>query len=267
MKRIIKLLVLILVITLIMILPIQAADFDLVSDGVGVLTDDEYFELNELAMNITEQYKFEVSIVVIDDKGDEEATEYASFIYDEYGYGYGENKSGLMLFISMKERDYAIIAQGYGNIAFTDYGKDVLTDKYLLPQLGKDEYYEGFLMYLNQTAEFLKMAENGTPFDVETNEVFAEEDAKSSFGIKLAVTIIVPMLIAGLICFIFVGQMKTAVPQQSADNYIAHGSFNLTNKVDKFLYETETRTQIKEKTPSGGTSTGSNNSSSGKGKF
>ncbi|MDD2482516.1 MAG: TPM domain-containing protein, partial [Lutispora sp.] len=107
MKRIAALFLAILSLTLIMLLPVQAAEFDLVSDGVGMLTDDEYFELNELAMDITEQFQCEVSIVIMDDKGSDDIEEYAKSFYKEYDYGYGEDKSGLMLFLSMEERDYA----------------------------------------------------------------------------------------------------------------------------------------------------------------
>lgn len=135
MKRIAALFLAILSLTLIMLLPVQAAEFDLVADGVGMLSDDEYFELNELAMDITEQFQCEVSIVIIDYKGSDDIEEYAKSFYKEYDYGYGEDKSGLMLFLSMEERDYAIIAYGYGNTVFTDHGKDVLADRYLLPML------------------------------------------------------------------------------------------------------------------------------------
>lgn len=268
MKRIIALFISILSLTLVMLVPIQAADFDLVADGIKLLTDDEYTELNELAMDISDKYRCEVSIVIIDEIGDDNVTEYAKFFYEEHDYGYGEDKSGLMLFLSMEDRDYALIAKGYGNTAFTDHGKNVLLEKRLLPMLGKDKYYAGFLVYLNQSAEYLQMARNGNPFDVDTDEAFSEESAKGSFGIKLAATILIPLLIAGIVCGIFVGQMKTAVPERAADHYIPEKGFNLTRQVDSFLFQTETRTKIEdEKSSSGGTSTGSDGYSSSQGKF
>lgn len=267
MKRIAALFLGILSLTLIMLLPVQAAEFDLVADGVGMLSDDEYFELNELAMDITEQFQCEVSIVIIDDKGSDDIEEYAKSFYKEYDYGYGEDKSGLMLFLSMEERDYAIIACGYGNTVFTDHGKDVLADRYLLPMLGEDKYYSGFLLYLNQTAKFLKMAENGAPFDIDTDEVQIQKNAKGSFWIKLAVCILLPLLIAGIICSIFLRQMKTAVSQKTAGNYIPEGGFNLTLQTDRFLFRTETRSKIEKKSSDGGTSIGSDGFSGKSGKF
>lgn len=262
MKRITTLVLLILSLTLVIMLPVHAAEFDLVTDGVGLLTEQEYVELNELASDITEQHQCEVRIAIIDDIGTDDVIEFANLFYEENDYGYGADKSGLMLLISMKNRDYALIAHGYGNTAFTDHGKAVLLERHLLPLLGEDQYYDGFLQYLNQTAEFLDMAENATPFDVDT-----EENAKTSIWIKLAIIILIPLLIAGIVTFIFLGQMKTAVSERAADNYISDGGFNLTKQIDTFLNKTETRTRIEKKPPSGGTSTGSNGYSGSKGKF
>ena len=126
MKKIISLFLSILAITLFIFVPVYAAELDLFYDEVGLLTEDQYLELNNLAMDITEKYECEVIIVVVEDREDNEINEYAKYVYDEYDYGYGDDKSGLMLFISMKERDFAIITYGSANATFTDYGKKVL---------------------------------------------------------------------------------------------------------------------------------------------
>lgn len=256
MKRIIPFIIAMLSIVLVIPMPVQAADFDLVADGVGVLTEAEYIELNELAQEITDRYQCEVSIVLLEDKGHDDAIDTAKFIYNEYAYGYGEDKSGLMLLISMKERDYATLAYGYGNTAFTDHGKDVLVDQHLLPMLAEDDYYSAFLSYLGKTGEFLEMAENGTPFDTSLSP-----------WIKWAIVVFAPLLIAGIICFMFLSQMKTAVAERAADSYVLAGGVNLTMQADQFLYTTETRTQIKKESSSGGTSVDSDGSSSSQGKF
>lgn len=260
MKR--KSILLVLILSLIIIiLPIQAADFDLVSDEVGLLTEDEYLKLNNLAQDISEQYQNEMSIVIVEDKGDQDIKDFTKAFYNDNGYGYGEDKSGLMLLISMADRDYAFVAYGSANTAFTDHGKVVLAEEYLLPMLGEDKYYDAFLTYLNQTGEYLNMAENGSPFDVDSDE------DEETFLIMLAIVILLPLLIAGIVCFIFYNQMKTAVAQEAADKYICADGVNITMKADKFLYRTETRTKIEKESSSGGTSVDDDGSSSSSGKF
>ncbi len=157
-----------------------------------------------------------------------------------------------MLFLSMKERDCALIAYGYGNVAFTDHGKDVLLDRHVVPLLSKDKFYAAFTMYFSKAAEYLEMAESGAPFDVSTDEAYQQKTEKAMFWLRLAITILVPLLIAGLVCYIFLRQMKTAVPQQAADHYVSDGSFTLTASSDSLMFKKETRTTIEEK-KSGGT--------------
>ncbi|HZK43067.1 MAG TPA: TPM domain-containing protein [Syntrophomonadaceae bacterium] len=263
MKRITTLVILILSFALFIILPVNAAEFELVGNWAGLLTDQESLELNELAMDISEEYQCEVSIAMMEYIEDDDVAEFANLFYEEYDYGYGADNSGLMLMLVMDSRDYALIAHGDGNTAFTDHGKDVLLEKHLLPLLAEDKYYDAFLIYLNKTAEFLQMAENGTPFDVETDE----ENAQTSIWVKLAIVILIPLLIAGIVCLIWMRKMKTAVSERAARNYMSDGGLQLTKETDTFLNKTETRTRIEKKPPGGGTSIGSGGSSSAKGKF
>lgn len=87
--------------------------------------------------------------------------------------------------------------------------------------------------------------------------VLADEDDDGSPWVNLAIVILVPLLVAGVVCGIFLSQMKTAVPQRAADNFIPGGGVKLTMQTDKFLFKTETRTRI-EKQPSSGDSSDSN---------
>ena len=280
MKKVTALFISILSLAFVMMLPAQAAELDLVTDEVGLLTQAEYAELNELATDITEQYQCEMSIVVVEDMGDYDAIDYVKVVYEKYDFGYGADKSGLMLMISMQERDYALQAFGSGNTAFPDYGKDELLDNYLLPLLGENRYYDAFLAYLNQTREYLALAEYSTPADSSSYEglsdsssesyvgVVTEQSSQSSKGsvlIKLAIIIFAPLIIASVVCGIFAKQMKTAVSQRAADNFIPNDGVNITNKTDQFLFKTETRTRIEKNTSSSGASSGSGRSSGGGG--
>lgn len=261
MKRIIALFALLLSFAIITGMPVQAAKIDLVTDGAKLLTKDERLELNQLAKDITEKYKCEVSIAIVNGTGADDVTKFTKSVYNKYDFGYGEDKSGMILLLSVKERDYAMVAYGYGNTAFTDHGKDVLADRYLLPLLGEDQYYEAFSTYLNKTGELLSMARDGTPLDVSTDK------DSGSFWVSLAIVIFVPLLIAGIVCFVLLQQMKTAVPQVAADSYISDMGVNLTMQDDKFLFRTETRTRIEKSSSSGGTSVGRDGSSSKSGKY
>lgn len=267
MKKTTTLYITILFFALVMFLPIQAANVDLVYDEMGLLSDDQYFELNEIAGNLTEEYKTEISLVIVKDIGESDVNAFANYVYEENNYGYGEDKSGLMLLLSMADRDIALISKGYGDTAFTEHGKDVLLEEYLFPKLGQDKYYEGFLAYFNQSEEFLKMAKDGTPFDLEKEVAVSEEKTNSSLWMKVAATILIPLLIAFLVVSMFSSSMKTAVPQRAANNYMSAKGLNLTTEEDEFLFTKETRKQIADKAPKQSLSSGNGEKPVKKNKF
>jgi len=163
----------------------------------------------------------------------------------------------------MAERDYALIAYGFGNTAFTDYGKDVMLDNHILPLLRNNRYNEAFSAYLDKAEEYLAMARDGTPFD-RHNDPNATD---TSYMLKLGVIIIIPLLIAFIVCSIWKSQMKTAVLARTACNYIPPGGFQLTNQEDVFLYRTTQRIKIERSSSSGGTTTDSRGFSGRSGKF
>ena len=59
-------------------------------------------------------------------------------------------------------------------------------------------------------------------------------------------------LIAGLVCLVMAGMMKSARRQQDADAYIQSGSVNLTKRYDRFIHRTVTRQRIENNKPRGG---------------
>lgn len=258
-------------------LPTLAAELDAVTDAAGLLTDAERGELNDRAEELAVQYQCAVYIVTLEDMedmGGSDAYDLATAVYTEYDLGYGEEKSGLLLLLSMAERDYALIAYGYGNTAFTDYGKDVLLDEEVLPLLGEDAYYEGFSAYLDTAGEYLSMARDGKPFDVENAPGYNETDGsygvtarprydEGEFAVRLGAVILLPLLLAGGICLYWKRQMNTAVSARTADRYIPSDGFHLTGQQDTFLYRTETRRRIENHSSGGGHAGGTSMRSGG----
>ncbi len=239
-----------------------AEEINLITDDAYLLTDEEYWKLNDRAEKISEKHKCDLAIITVDEMEGSDAYEYAKHLLAEYEMGYGDEKSILLLFLSMEDRDYALVAHGYGNTAFTDHGKDVMLDKHMLPLLGKDKYYESFSKYLDIGEEYLEMARAGTPFDISTDP----DHGKLALPIKLGITFLLPVIIAFVVCQYWKSKMKTAVLARTAGDYITAEGLKLTNQQDLFLYRTETRRRIESKS-SGGTTKDRSGSSGRSGKF
>ena len=111
------------------------AKLDYVSDYANILSAETRESLNSQAAQIAADTGCGVYIVVVDNyktyvNGTIE--NFSEAIYKTYELGEGEGKNGVLLSMSMNDRDYDLTAYGdFGNYAFTDYGKQQLAGTFL----------------------------------------------------------------------------------------------------------------------------------------
>ena len=95
------------------------------NDNAQVLTEDEDSELEASLEELSVRQSFDVIIATIDSLESEGCTsmeEYADDLYDYCQFGYGENRDGVLLLVSIGDRKWHISTCGYGITAFTDAG-------------------------------------------------------------------------------------------------------------------------------------------------
>ncbi|MGN1451902.1 MAG: TPM domain-containing protein, partial [Eubacteriales bacterium] len=98
-------------------------ELDRVLDGAELLSDEEEADLEKYISKVSEKYNFDILILTVNsDVGDIEV--WSEGIYDLNGYGYGIENDGILLVVSMYSSEWLISASGYGETAFTDYGRD-----------------------------------------------------------------------------------------------------------------------------------------------
>ena len=229
-----------------------------VFDEASILTYDEIEELNAKAKEITGTYGCEVYAITFPGLDGNEAWELNEMLYAELKEYYGAGEDVVILMLAMEERQYDIMARGFGNTAFTDYGKDVMAEKFL-DDFANDDWYWGFYDYMATCDEFLAMAVNGEPFDVDS-----DEGGSGLFGIIIA--IVISCLIAFAVCSILRAQMKTARIATEAHDY--QKELNLTNQYDRFSHRDIKRVYNPPKEENeGGTTVNSGGSSHKSGGF
>ena len=209
-----------------------------------------------------------VYIVTTDDyslyDGAESIEAFTEKFFLDYDLGTGEAQNGILLALSMAERDYDLCAHGEtGHRAFTDYGKGVLAERYFLSEFGKDYWYDGFNRYLDGCTDFLQLDAQGEPFDRATDPERLEDISV----LKWIAVIVIPLLTALIVCLIMKGKMKTARKQTHADAYIPQNGVRLTRQDDVYLTTTQTRVKIETQKSGGGTSVNSGGFSHSSGKF
>ena len=236
-----------------------------VTDTAGLLTQAEVMALEGQAEQIAADYGCAPYILVVENYREYEDTddvfEAGMNLYERWELGCGPEKNGLLLMLSMAERDCALVT--YGSVthqAFTDFGQDYLTEQFL-DNFRQNDWAGGFQDYLNTSAWLLEQAKNGTPYDVGS----VEEEPVFNFFI-----ILIPMALALVVCVVLMLQMKTANLKTEAGDYMVQNGTNMRVVQDIFTHRTVTRQVIEQnenKGGGGGTTINSRGFSGKSGKF
>lgn len=232
--------------------PIYDGDPPKIVDNANLLSSSEEVTLNNKAKALADKYDIDVVILTVDTLYGEDITNYADDYFDYTGYGIGSEHSGVLLMLSMDEREWAISTCGEAIDALTDYGQDQIMDE-VTDYLSDGDYYEGFAAYLDLLDEYFAAYKNGKPID-KTRTAF-----DTAFDIFVALAI--GAAAGGITIWIMRSGMKTVRPQSGAVDYVQQGSYYLRNQRDVYLYSRTTRVR-KQTTSSGGSST--HRSSSGR---
>lgn len=242
-----------------------AGDKDRVVDDADLLSAGEETALREKLGEICARQKMDIVIVTAKTLNGATPASYADDTYDYNGYGYGNNRDGLLLLISMEDRDWYISTTGYGITAFTDAGIQYIGNKIKEP-LSDGDYAAAFNAFAELCDDFITKARAGNPYDTSN---MPKEPMKP-------VWILVAIIAGFVLSFITVGKMKgklkTVRFQPAANSYMKADSMDITESRDMFLYNTITRTaKPKDNDSGGGSSTHTSSSGSshggGGGKF
>ena len=225
------------------------SEYARVQDLADLLTDSEESALTAKLDQLCPKLKMDIVIMTADTLDGQSIVAYADDTFDYGGFGYGEDKDGLLLLISMEDRNWYISTHGYGITVFTDAGIQYIGEQ-MKPDLSAGNYAAAFDTFLKLCNEFVLKARSGDPYDLHNLP-------REPFDlIWLPISIVVGFVIA----FFAVGGMKAKLKtvrfQAAANSYMKEGSLNITDSRDLFLYHTVTRSaRPKSSSSSGGSST------------
>ncbi len=215
-----------------------SAKLHYVTDSAGILTEEEDTSLEAQAEKTSEQYGVGVYIITVDnyeDSGYEGAYEAASGMYQVYTLGEGSERNGILLFLSMDNRKWAMFCYGKkAQYAFHSYGQEQLEDTFL-DNFRENDWYGGFGNYISSCDQYLEKAEAGHP-------------VRKSAGPYLLLVLAIALITAAVVVAVMVSMMKNVRIKSSADAYTT-GGLKLTVKQDRFLRTDVIRTKIKRDPP------------------
>lgn len=247
------------------------AELPFVTDEAGLLSDEQRNELESRLAHMSAEAECGIYVVIVDDyKAYSHDVElFGESIFTDYHMGWGEEQSGQVLVLSMAERDYALVAHGNGNFVFTDYGKEVLSERFL-DNFRENDWYGGFTDYAECSEYMLSQYQAGTPVD--TNNKLAENSYSKPIPLgRILIVIFAPLAVAFIVCEGFKRQMKTARKKTDANDFVDARGLDLSISRDIYTHSTEHRQVIQSSDSSrgggGGTSINSRGFSSRSGKF
>ena len=217
----------------------------LLVDDADLLTENEEILLLAKLEEISRAAQMDIVVVTANDIGGKTPQAYADDFYDDHGYA----ADGVLLLVSMAERDWYISTSGYGIIAVTDAGRNYMSDQFI-HDLSDGNYYEAFLTYAELCGDFIEQARNGQSFDV-------GHLPKAPFNVfrSILISLIIGLVIALIVTGVMVSKLKTVRSQNGAANYVKSGSMMVTQSRDLFLYRHIDRQAKPKESGSGGSST------------
>ncbi len=249
----------------------------LLVDDAGLLTSGEASELNRALDEISERQEMEIAVITVPELPDGyTAQSYADDIYDYYGYGYGEDDDGILLLLSMGEREWAVTTYGYGITAFPDGIIDLIMNDCLY-YISDGAYFSGFSCFAQLCDEYITKAKNGytgdntyvgyDPFFGTSDGYYSSDDAMAIIGgasgptaitvtggipFALPLSLIAGFLFSGLIVGVWKSELKSVGKQSGASEYARRDSIRVTLSRDLFLYRNVSRTRRQTQQNTGG---------------
>ena len=231
-----------------------------VVDMAELLSDSEKTALLSKLDEISERQKLDIVVLTVNTLDGKTPRDYADDFYDYNGYGFGENKDGILLLVSMEDRDWWISTTGYGITALTDAGIEYISKKFL-SDLSDGDYAQAFTTYAELCDQFITQAKTGEPYDIGNMP-------KEPFNVawNILVAFVIGLVVAFVVTNIMKKQLKTVQLKSEANNYVKANSMILTENRDLFLYnQVSRRARPKETDNSSGSSGGSSTHTSSSG--
>ena len=241
-----------------LVIPVSAAEYPRLVDAAGLLSENQYNQLLSQLDSVSTKRRMDVVIITVDSLEGAAPNAYADDFFDYLEYGVGEHRDGILLLISMEERDWAISTHGAGIPAFTDAGQEYITDQ-ITPLLSEGAYYEAFSRFAELCDDFIRQYETGKPYD-SGNLPKGDFNFLLTLLICLGIGLVVALIVTGIMR----GQLKSVRAQSAAADYMKPGSLQVTEARDLFLYRHVSR-RAKPKSNSSGSSTHRSSSGSSHG--
>lgn len=205
-------------------------------DEADVLTDEEEAEVLAVLDEVSERQQFDVVIATVNDYEQEDVANAAMDYYDYNGFGFGDDNDGIILYLSMGDRELHLTGTGFGIQAFTDFGREKLIEE-IKPEMGEDDFYAAFMEYAALCDDYITQAKSGDPYDIHNlTEEESMSDKLLKAGLIFAFLLLVSCAVSKIITERAVKKHLSVQQAAHAREYVRSGSFQVPYQRDIFMH-------------------------------
>lgn len=224
-------------------------------DGADLLSSTEQSELLSKLNEISERQKCDIVIVTTYSLNGKSLEAYADDFYDYNAYGFNEKRDGLLLLISLENKDWYISTCGYATTAVNDDGIKYIS-KQFLSKLSAGKYYLAFNTFASLCDDFVNQAKTGKAYG-------GNYMPKAPFNamMRLILSMTIGIVVALIVTNSMKAKLKSVHKQVAAVSYAKSNSMHINESRDIFLYNTVERNAKSTSSSSSGRSSTHNSSS------
>ena len=225
-----------------------AADSAYIRDDADLLTAEEELQLSEYIEQIAQEYDCGVYVVTVESYLFHETTpqKAAEALYIQQTAMGNVPRDGMLLMLSMIERDYSLITYGeYAAAVFTDDVMWSMEDRFLT-EFAVNDWVSGFCSYIGDAEAALDAYNGAAAARYGDGYVSYYEPGVPDVLVRFyrvpselwVVVIIGSMAVALIVCLVMKAGMNTAREKSHASEYIPAGGVELRVKQDLFTHTT-----------------------------
>lgn len=231
-----------------------------VIDDADLLMGTEEMHLLAKLDEIADTEQFDVIIATVDTLEGKTPQEYADDLYDYNDFGLGDKKDGILLLVSMENRDVYISTTGSGIFFFGDGVWDESILNRILPYLSDGKYFEAFELYASLCEVHINPElydkiqddygygyDDSSDYDYDYDYYYDYNQSYSpsknfDFIGMIPVSLAIGMVISVLIMLSFRSKLKSVRSKPNAHDYQVPDSMRITHQSDMYLYSHVTKT-------------------------
>lgn len=225
--------------------PVWARTRGNVFDEAKLFTTEQQQDLTEQAQSLSEKLGLDILFLTTTDTQGLSAKEYAAQFFIDGDFGFGEEKSGIVFVIDMKEHDAQMVTSGEAIEIYTDYYISQMWGN-VKPYLSDGAYHEGMTVFLADVEKYGLAYQAYLEDPEHTVSEYQVTQKQTKTLLYMGVAVVISLAVAGISVFVMKQGHKNVKPYTDGRAYLKENGMHITNSQDRFLTTHTVRTRIQK---------------------